>query len=128
MEYDQDKVDEMVLALLCLTMFEEDQDGARAWKGYDWVAMDRLHAKGYVSDPKSKAKSVVVTVKGRDPASCSRNTSARKNRTRVSGRLRGDRNRAIPKREESTGADHGPSSPVPQKARNALRLRCAPGR
>ena len=64
MEYDQDKVDEMVLALLSLTMFEEDQDGARAWKGYDWVAMDRLHAKGYVSDPKSKAKSVVVTVKG----------------------------------------------------------------
>jgi hypothetical protein len=64
MEYDQDKVDEMVLALLSLTMFEEDQDGARAWKGHDWVAMDRLHAKGYVSDPKSKAKSVVVTVKG----------------------------------------------------------------
>jgi hypothetical protein len=24
----------------------------------------RLHAKGYISDPKSKAKSVVVTVKG----------------------------------------------------------------
>jgi hypothetical protein len=64
MEYDQDKVDEMVLALLSLTMFEEDQDGARAWKGHDWVAMDRLHTKGYVSDPKSKAKSVVVTVKG----------------------------------------------------------------
>jgi hypothetical protein len=64
MEYDQDKVDEMVLALLSLTMFEEDQYGARAWKGHDWVAMDRLHAKGYVSDPKSKAKSVVVTVNG----------------------------------------------------------------
>ena len=27
-----------------------------------WI--DRLHAKGYVSDPKSKAKSVVGTVKG----------------------------------------------------------------
>ena len=64
MGYDQDKVDEMVLALLSLTMFEEDQDGARAWKGYDWVALDRLHAKGYISDPKSKAKSVVVTVQG----------------------------------------------------------------
>jgi hypothetical protein len=45
MEYDQDKVAEMVLALLSLTMFEEDQDGPRAWKGHDWVAMDRLHAK-----------------------------------------------------------------------------------
>ncbi len=54
----------MVLALFFLTMFDEDQDGARAWKGYDWVAMDRLQAKGYISDLKSKAKSVVVTVKG----------------------------------------------------------------
>src|ERR1700686_2379543 len=30
----------VVLALLSLTMFEEDQDGPRAWKGHDWVAMD----------------------------------------------------------------------------------------
>ena len=64
MEYDQDKVDEMVLALLSLTMFEEDRNGARTWKGHDWVAMDRLHAKGYVSDHKRKANSVVATVKG----------------------------------------------------------------
>jgi hypothetical protein len=42
MEYDQDKVDQMVLALLSLTMFEEDQYGVRAWKGHDWVAMDRI--------------------------------------------------------------------------------------
>jgi hypothetical protein len=32
MEYDEDKVDEMVLALLFLTTFEESRDGARAWK------------------------------------------------------------------------------------------------
>lgn len=64
MEYDPDKVDEMVLALLFLTMFDEDEYGARAWKGHDWDAMDRLHEKGYISDPKSKAKSVVVSVKG----------------------------------------------------------------
>jgi hypothetical protein len=38
MDYDQDKVDEMVLALLWLT---QTGDG-RAWKGHDWVAMDRL--------------------------------------------------------------------------------------
>jgi hypothetical protein len=31
MDYDHDKVDEMVLALLCLTISEEDDDGARAW-------------------------------------------------------------------------------------------------
>jgi hypothetical protein len=64
MEYNEDKVDEIVLALLFLTMFDEDQDGARAWKGHDWDTMDRLHEKGYISDPKNKAKSVVVTVKG----------------------------------------------------------------
>jgi hypothetical protein len=60
MNYDQDKVDEMVLALLWLT---QAGDG-RAWKGHDWVAMDRLHAKGYISDPKSKAKSVVLSEEG----------------------------------------------------------------
>jgi hypothetical protein len=63
MEYDKDKVDEMVLALLSLTMFE-DRSGLRAWKGHDWDAMDRLHQKGYISDPKSKAKSVAVSVEG----------------------------------------------------------------
>jgi hypothetical protein len=39
MEYDENKVDEMVLALLSLTMFDEDQYGARAWKGHAWEAM-----------------------------------------------------------------------------------------
>jgi hypothetical protein len=65
MEYDKDKVDEMVLALLSLTMFE-DRSGLRAWKGYDWDALDRLHAKGSISDPKSKAKSVVGHARGRE--------------------------------------------------------------
>ena len=64
MEYDRDKVDEMVLALLWMTTFDQDQYGARAWKGQDWDAMERLHAKGYISDPKSKAKSVVLTEEG----------------------------------------------------------------
>jgi hypothetical protein len=64
MDYDQDKVDEMVLALLWLTSFNEDQYGARAWKGHDWDAMERLHAKGYISDPKSMAKSVVLSEEG----------------------------------------------------------------
>lgn len=60
MEYDKDKVDEMVLALLWLT-FAGDH---RAWKSHDWDALDRLHAKGYISDPKSKAKSVVLSEEG----------------------------------------------------------------
>ena len=60
MDYDENKVDEMVLALLWLT---PAGDG-RAWKGHDWDAMERLHAKGYISDPKSKAKSVVLSEEG----------------------------------------------------------------
>jgi len=65
MGYDKDKVDEMVLALLSLTMHEENEWGtARAWKSHDWDVMDRLHAKGYISDPKGKAKSVVLSPEG----------------------------------------------------------------
>jgi hypothetical protein len=56
-------VDEMVLALLWLTTFD-DRPGARAWKGHDWAALDRLHAKGYIADPKNKARSVVMTQEG----------------------------------------------------------------
>ena len=67
MEYDQDKVDEAVLALLYLN-FVGDQYVVRAWKTFDWDAMDRLHEKGYISDPKSKAKSVVVTEEGQNAA------------------------------------------------------------
>jgi hypothetical protein len=60
MNYNVDKVDEAVLALLYLTL----HDGARAWKSFDWDAMNRLHQKGYISDPVGKAKSVVLTEEG----------------------------------------------------------------
>jgi hypothetical protein len=63
MEYDKDKVDEMVLALLYLTRFQEKY-ATRAWKSMDWDAMDRLYEKGYISNPRSKAKSVVLTPEG----------------------------------------------------------------
>lgn len=63
MEYDRDKVDEMTLALLWLTLFHNGP-GTRAWKGHDWDVLERLHAKGYISDPKSKAKSVVMSEEG----------------------------------------------------------------
>ena len=61
MEIDTDKVDEAVLALLYLTL----HDGARAWKGFDWDTLNRLQAKGFISDPVSKAKSVILTDAGR---------------------------------------------------------------
>lgn len=63
MDYDHEKIDEMTLALLWLTSFK-DPVGVRAWKGQDWETMERLHAKGYISDPKSKAKSVVFSEEG----------------------------------------------------------------
>ena len=53
----------MTLALLWLTTFK-DPVGLRAWKGQDWETMERLHEKGYISDPKSKAKSVVMSEEG----------------------------------------------------------------
>jgi Domain of unknown function (DUF6429) len=63
MEYDQSKVDEMLLALMHLTSFGE-HGVTRSWKGYDWDAMNRLHAAGLISDPVSKAKSVMLSVEG----------------------------------------------------------------
>jgi hypothetical protein len=63
MDYDQDKVDEMTLALLWLTRFK--MSGVlRTWKRHDWDTMERLHAKGYIADPKSKAESVLFSEEG----------------------------------------------------------------
>jgi hypothetical protein len=60
MDYDTDKIDDMILALPWLTVHDE----GRAWKGHDWDAMDRLFQKGYIFDPKNKTKSVVFTEEG----------------------------------------------------------------
>ena len=64
MDYDTDKVDEVTLALLYLTMHQESEFGARAWKSFDWDTMNRLHEKGFIDNPISKAKSVIVTQEG----------------------------------------------------------------
>ena len=60
MELDNDRIDEAVLALLFLGRHE----GSRTWKSFDWAAMERLHAKGLISDPVGRAKSVVFTEDG----------------------------------------------------------------
>jgi hypothetical protein len=60
MNIDTEKIDEAVLALLFLTL----HDGSRAWKGFDWDAMNRLYEKGFFSNPVGKAKSVALTDKG----------------------------------------------------------------
>jgi len=60
MQIDTEKIDEAVLALLYLTL----HDGYRAWKSFDWDATDRLYKKGYIENPASRAKSVVLTEQG----------------------------------------------------------------
>jgi hypothetical protein len=60
MELDTNKIDDAVLALLYFGL----HNGARAWKGFDWEAMNRLHERGYISDPHGKAKSVVFSEEG----------------------------------------------------------------
>jgi Domain of unknown function (DUF6429) len=60
MSIDKDKIDDAVLALLYLGL----HDRYRAWKGFDWDAMNRLYEKGFISDPVGKAKSVVFTDEG----------------------------------------------------------------
>lgn len=65
MEFDTEKIDDDVLALLYLTAFKETKDLPwRTWKSHDWEVMDRLCEKGYISDPKSKAKSVSFSEQG----------------------------------------------------------------
>ena len=60
MDIDEEKIDQAVLALLYLTL----HDGGRACKGRDWDAMDRLHQKGMIENPRSRTKSVWLTEDG----------------------------------------------------------------
>jgi hypothetical protein len=60
MGFDQDRAGDLVLALMQLTLHEE----FRAWKSYDWDIMNHLHERGFITDPRSKAKSVGLTDKG----------------------------------------------------------------
>jgi Domain of unknown function (DUF6429) len=63
MDIDNGKVDEITLALLYLTTFK-DKTGLRAWKSHSWDVLDRLHESGYIHDPATKAKSVILTEEG----------------------------------------------------------------
>jgi hypothetical protein len=60
MTIDKDRIDDAVLALLYLGL----HDRYRAWKGFDWDAMNRLYEKGFIGDSVSKTKSVVFTDEG----------------------------------------------------------------
>jgi hypothetical protein len=58
-----EKLAEVALALLSLTAFT-DHGQFRAWKGLDWDLLDLLHERGWIRDPKGKARSVVLTEAG----------------------------------------------------------------
>ena len=60
MSLNTDKIDDAALALLYLTL----HDGCRAWKGFDWDVLGRLHDKGMIDNPVGKVKSVVFTDEG----------------------------------------------------------------
>ncbi len=60
MALDTDRIDDTVLALLYLTL----HDQVRAWKGFDWDALSRLHEKGMIENPVGTAKSVEFTAEG----------------------------------------------------------------
>lgn len=63
-QYDDDKIADTVLALLSLTIHDEQEYGCRAWKKYDWSVMDRLHERGLIDNPINKTKSVTLTPEG----------------------------------------------------------------
>ena len=64
MNLNTDRIDDAVLALLLLGLHDEN----RAWKSFDWQVMGRLHAKGLISDPVGKAKSVALSEEGLNQA------------------------------------------------------------
>ena len=111
-----ERIDEAVLALLYLEIFErEPMMGARTWKSLDWDAMERLHRKGLTSDPVSKAKSVVFTDAGLRRAEAAFRLSRRMNepRSRRSGRRA--RPRGHPRVAERT---------CPAQGRPSSAMRC----
>nr|WP_315594904.1 DUF6429 family protein [uncultured Cupriavidus sp.] len=60
MDINTDAIDEVVLALLYLNLCGEN----RAWRSFDWDALNRLHERGLIGDPVNRAKSVWLTEEG----------------------------------------------------------------
>ena len=58
--YDQQKLEDAVLALLAALQF----DNGRVWKRYDFAIMDALHAKGLIDNPRGRTESVYLTEEG----------------------------------------------------------------
>ena len=57
---DTEKLAEVALAILWLGA-HGDKAETRVWKGMDWDVTDILYEKGWISDPKRKSKSIMLT-------------------------------------------------------------------
>jgi hypothetical protein len=60
MAFNRERAGDLVLALMQLTLHEE----RRAWKSFDWDVMNDLFERGLITDPRRKAKSVLLTDDG----------------------------------------------------------------
>jgi hypothetical protein len=60
MAFNRERAGDLVLALMQLTLHEQ----RRAWKSFDWDVMNDLFERGLISDPRSKAKSVLLSDEG----------------------------------------------------------------
>ena len=61
---DTEKLAEAAFGMLWLTAHGGGREITRVWKGLDWDVLDLLYQKGWIGDPKSKARSVFVTEEG----------------------------------------------------------------
>ncbi len=66
-DVDKEKLAETALAILWLGA-HRDGRAIRVWKQMDWDLTDLLFEQGWISDPKTKAKSVVLTKEGEERA------------------------------------------------------------
>ena len=67
LRYDHEKAAEAVLALLYLNLWYDGKPplaSCRAWKSLPWDELNLLHEKGYISNPRSRARSVAFTPEG----------------------------------------------------------------
>ncbi|MGQ0801038.1 MAG: DUF6429 family protein [Pseudomarimonas sp.] len=60
MHYDEQRIDDAVLALLALFAAGD----GHTWKGHDFEVMNRLHARGFIGNPVNKNKGVYLTEAG----------------------------------------------------------------
>ena len=60
------RIDDAALALLYLGRHEVSRMSGevRTWKSFDWTVMERLYAKGLISNPMNKNKAVAFTDEG----------------------------------------------------------------